>query len=55
MGIVWSFPIAIMAEGGILRLAVLAIAYGVITGGCLLWLTRQGEPDTPSHSSSEDQ
>jgi hypothetical protein len=47
MGIVWSFPIAIMAEGGILRLAVQTIAYGVMTGGCLLWLMRRGEPDTP--------
>jgi hypothetical protein len=47
MGIVWSFPIAIMAEGGILRLAVQTTVYGVITGGCLLWLMRQGEPDTP--------
>jgi hypothetical protein len=47
MGIVWSFPIAIFAEGGMLRLAVQAIAYGVITGGCLLWLTRRDEADTP--------
>jgi hypothetical protein len=47
MGLVWSFPIAIMAQGGMLRLAVQSLLYGGITGGCMLWLMRRVEADTP--------
>jgi hypothetical protein len=49
-GIVWSFGIGILAGGGMLRLALQSLVYGLSTALLLIWYLHT-QPDAAAHSA----